>query len=125
MFHCHFQDLWVHLWFESSRYGNWHYIKHGFCKQNTILNQDNVEFIVYDNVIKNVGNFEGVSETTGSTVVNGDRKFEFSCGLACSSGKSTKKSNRFVIRGVVVKITIEVTEMVFEGRVNMVVAFHD
>ncbi len=79
-----------------------------------MLDRDNVEFIVYDNVVKNVGNFEGVIETTGSTIIDGERKSEFPCGLACSLGKSIKESDQFVIRGVVVKVTIEVTNVVLD-----------
>ncbi len=75
------------------------------------LNRNNLEFIVYDDVIKNVGDFKGEFKTTGTTVINGDGEFEFPFGLACSSGKSTKKSNQFVIKGFVVKVTIEVTNV--------------
>ncbi len=41
-----------------------------FVSRTQLLDQDNVEFIVDDNVVKNIGHFEGVIETTGSTVVN-------------------------------------------------------
>ncbi len=79
-----------------------------------MLDQDNVELIVNGNKIKFVGNFEGVIETTVPTVINGDRKFKFLSGLSCSSGKNYKKSNQFVTRGFVVKVTTKVTDFVLE-----------
>ncbi len=45
-----------------------------------------------------VVNFEGVIKTTGSMIVNGDRKYDFSSGLTLSSGKSSKMVYPFVIR---------------------------
>ncbi len=71
-----------------------------FVSGNHLFNQDNVEFFVDDNVIKNVGNLEGVIKTTSSTVVNRDRKVKFPSGFACSLGKSTKKSKKFVLGGL-------------------------
>ncbi len=50
-----------------------------FVSGTQFLNQDNVEFIFYDNVVKIVGNFKGVIKTTGSTDVDGEGKFEFPC----------------------------------------------
>ncbi len=100
MFCCHFLDLVLHLWLESSRYSNWHYIKHSFASGTQLFDQDNIKLIFNDNVVKNVSDINGVIKTTGTTVIDRGRKFLFPRGLACSSGKSTKKSNRFVVRSL-------------------------
>ncbi len=46
-----------------------------FVRRTQLLDQDSAEFIVDDDVIKNVGNFESEIKTTGSTAVDGDGKF--------------------------------------------------
>ena len=52
-----------------------------------------------EQVVKHIGNFEGVIKTTSSTLINRDGKFDFPIGLACSSGKSSKEVNQFMFRG--------------------------
>ncbi len=87
---------------------------HSFCPEGVIisitqnmvlisreklLNGEIVGFIINEDGVKHVGNFEGVIKTTSSTIVNGDGKFDFLSVFACSSGESSKKVNQFVIRG--------------------------
>ncbi len=87
-----------------------------------MFDQDNVEFIVDDNVIKKIGNFQGVIKSTHSTVVDGDGKFSFPSELSPRSDRSTKKSNWFVIGRFVVKVTIEVTDVVLDGGADKAIA---
>ncbi len=58
-----------------------------------------VEHTINYNVVKHIGNFKGVIKTTGSTIVNRDRKFDFPSQLDCSPGKSSKEVNQFVFEG--------------------------
>ncbi len=51
------------------------------------------------NVVKNVCNFKGIIETTRSTNIIGDGKFDFLSILAGSSGESSKEVDQFVFWG--------------------------
>ncbi len=64
-----------------------------FVSGTQLFNRNIVEFVDYDDAMKHVGNYEGVIKTTSSTNIDGDRKFDFLCRLACSTGKITKKIN--------------------------------
>ncbi len=67
-----------------------------------LVNRDVIKIVINNNVAKLVGNFEGVIKTSSSTVVDGDREFDFTSGSAHISSNSTKKDDWFVAgRGVV------------------------
>ncbi len=55
-----------------------------------LVNRYVIKIVINNDVIKIVGNFEGVIETYGYTVVDRNRQFVFMGGSGCSSGNSTK-----------------------------------
>ncbi len=98
--------------------------KHGFGKWSAIVNRDGIRIVININVIKLIGNFGSVIKTSGSTIINGDEQFDFGV-PGCSSGNHTKKDDQFVVRRGIVKITIEVTDVVIEKGFDVAVAnFH-
>ncbi len=88
-----------------------------------LVSGEDAKFVVDDNVVKNVSNFVGINKAchSSSIVVNRNGKFDFWRGCACSSHKSFKESDQFVVRGFIIKITIEITETVFKEGIDKAV----
>ncbi len=60
------------------RIGNWHYAKCGFGKWSTVDQQrEFVKIAINKDIIKLVGNFEGVIETSRYAVIDRDGQFDF------------------------------------------------
>ncbi len=73
-----------------------------------------VDVVVNNNIIKVIGNLEGIIKTSGSNIIDRDRHLDFTGGLACNSGDSSK-----------VDIFIEITGSIIEWRWDKGVAnFH-
>ncbi len=80
--------------------------------------------VVRDNIVKNIGNFEGKIEASVSsaTVIERDGYFNFTRGLAHCSDNGPINTDRFVIGGFVIQITIEITEMVLKRGMDKAIA---
>ncbi len=79
--------------------------------------------VASDNVVKNIGDFESKVKAcfASTTIVDSDRCFKFTRGLARSSNNSPVNTDRFVIGGLVVQIIIEIAEVILERKVDEVV----
>ncbi len=80
------------------------------------FNRDVKKIVINNDVVKLIGNFEGVIKTSISTII--DRDF---VGPGCSSSNSTKKDDRIVVGRGVVKDTIEVSDIAIEGGFDVAV----
>ena len=88
------------------------------------VNGESTSFIVGDNVVKYSSNIEGIIKAccSSATVVNMDGKRDFLGGPASNSNKTSKESDQFVIRGLMIKVIIEITDMIFKGGFNKAIA---
>ncbi len=90
-----------------------------------LVNGEDTSFVVGDNVVKNVSNFEGIIKASSSIIMNRDGYYDFSRVSAHRSDKSSKESDQFVVRGCIIKVIVEITDMVFKGGINKaIVDFH-
>ncbi len=87
-----------------------------------LANRQVIDIVIDNNVVKLVGNFEGVIETSSYTIVDRNRQFDFTGGFACSSSDSTKKIDQFVVRRGVVQINTEVIDILIERGFDEAVA---
>ncbi len=88
---------------------------------STILQRRNCKVVIDDHIIKVVGNLEGITKTTGSTVIERDCEHDFTGVHACSSGVSCKNNDQFVVVGVIV-VNGEVAFSILERGLNKAIA---
>ncbi len=69
-----------------------------------------------------MGGLESELKSLCFTVIDRDGQLDFACGLADSSGNSTKQVDQSVVGRSEIQIIIEITESILKGRWDEAIA---